>query len=364
MYSYLEKQFVDQCSVYLERFRWANGNRVANFRCPICGDSDKSQRKARGYLYVSPKDNRFSYSCKNCGVSMRFTTFMKKQFPSIYSEYKLERLKELGGSSKPKKEDEEKKLQELAAQTQAKLSVISRKEEVFVPVSTLPDDHEAVLYLLDRQIPRKAWGRVFYTSNYKELVNKTFPYNDKVIPSDSRLVFELINKRGVLYGVQGRSLDPNCEQRYITIKFDESEPSLWGLNDVDEGLPVFVLEGIIDALLIPNSVAILGGDMTTATKLLKSYDTYMALDNEPRHNDTVARMRKVINEGLKLCFWKIDPKFKDVNDMIKKGGYTTREIVEHIINNSYKGSRAMLELTYWNKTGSSQGAKGGKSYEY
>ena len=42
-----------------------------NFRCPICGDSQKHKNKARGYMYPVKADMNFK--CHNCGASLSIT---------------------------------------------------------------------------------------------------------------------------------------------------------------------------------------------------------------------------------------------------------------------------------------------------
>ena len=50
-------------------------NDVWNMRCPICGDSQKSKSKARGYILG--KSGRYTYTCHNCNVSMSFSRFLE-----------------------------------------------------------------------------------------------------------------------------------------------------------------------------------------------------------------------------------------------------------------------------------------------
>ena len=62
-----------------------------NFRCPICGDSQKKSTKARGYIHR--KENDLFYKCHNCGVGKTFSNFLKELDMRLHSEYIMERYK-------------------------------------------------------------------------------------------------------------------------------------------------------------------------------------------------------------------------------------------------------------------------------
>ena len=55
------------------------------FRCPYCGDSQKSQLKARGHV-VEKWGKRF-FKCHNCGLSKLFDQFLKDVDAELYAEY-------------------------------------------------------------------------------------------------------------------------------------------------------------------------------------------------------------------------------------------------------------------------------------
>jgi len=55
------------------------------FRCPYCGDSQKSKAKARGHV-VERWDKRF-FKCHNCGLSKSFEVFLEDIDADLYAEY-------------------------------------------------------------------------------------------------------------------------------------------------------------------------------------------------------------------------------------------------------------------------------------
>jgi hypothetical protein len=150
--------------------------------------------------------------------------------------------------------------------------------------------------------------------------------------------------------VQGRALDKTSSMRYITIKFDDSKPKIFGMENVNTTHPIIITEGPIDSLFLPNALAICGGDISMSLSWLRGKDVTIALDNEPRSKDTVSRMEAAIAQGFAVCFWRYDPTLKDINDFVKDGGIEPEKIVEHIRQNAYSGAKARVALSMWKKT--------------
>ena len=76
------------------------------FRCPYCGDSQKSQPKARGHV-VEKWGKRF-FKCHNCGLSKSFDQFLKDMDAELYAEYVNQGCPErhLEGAATPTNEKE------------------------------------------------------------------------------------------------------------------------------------------------------------------------------------------------------------------------------------------------------------------
>jgi transcription elongation factor Elf1 len=90
MSSYIDLKFINDISSRLNQFK-KKTDYLFNFRCPHCGDSQKSKTKARAYLYRVKNDMFFK--CHNCGQGQNFANFLKFVDPKLYSEYVLERYK-------------------------------------------------------------------------------------------------------------------------------------------------------------------------------------------------------------------------------------------------------------------------------
>ena len=71
----VDSKFIGLVSSRLQKFKRVKPD-LYNFRCPICGDSQKQKNKARGYIYGIKQNVNFR--CHNCGASMSLNNFLKE----------------------------------------------------------------------------------------------------------------------------------------------------------------------------------------------------------------------------------------------------------------------------------------------
>ena len=83
----IDSKFVTLVSHKLSRFTKKQNN-LYNFRCPLCGDSEKNKSKKRGYIYE--KNNELNYRCHNCGISTTLGNFIREIDPALYKRYIFE----------------------------------------------------------------------------------------------------------------------------------------------------------------------------------------------------------------------------------------------------------------------------------
>ena len=87
----IDSKYIGLVSSRLQKFKKVKSD-LYNFRCPICGDSQRNKNKARGYIY--PVKGNTNYKCHNCGASLSFNNFLKKLDPTLHKQYTLEKFKE------------------------------------------------------------------------------------------------------------------------------------------------------------------------------------------------------------------------------------------------------------------------------
>jgi len=344
---YIDKKYINLVSVYLEKFKWKSDT-LANCRCPICGDSQKNKNKARGFFYQKGSD--FFYKCHNCGAGHSLYRFIESVSPNLTKEYALERWKtgENGNSNYIKPKEEEM----VFAKPKFKA-----KHDLLKPllrVKDAPANHIVRQFVEMRKIPKKHWDILYYTEDFGSYMKLVDPDVERMIP-EPRLVIPFFNKKNDVVAVQGRVLTLNGEAnarttaRYITVKADKSIERLWyGMWRANPKKRVYVVEGPIDSLFVPNTVAMVGaGAIDQIPSRFVNTDMVYALDNEPRNKQIVSYMEKLIDMGKNVCIWPDELKEKDINDMV----YTmsTSDIKRMMDDNTYSGAKAKLRFNQWRK---------------
>ena len=335
---YTEIKYLNLLSVRLDKFKQKK-DYLWNFRCPICGDSQRNKNKARGFVFQIK--GKLRYKCHNCGASHTFDRFLEGQDPVLYKQYRLEKFEESGKPKKLTPSQLEKKLAFSQRMNDFQFQVLSHNILAdLTPVDKLNTSHPAREYLLTRKLPTEA---LYFTEKFKEWVNSVKPDTFPDTKNDeARIIIPFIDREGVCFGFQGRSLSP-VGVRYITILIDEEKPKIFGLNKLNYEKTIHICEGPLDSLLLENAVAMAGADLSGSNDLVG--DVVYILDNEPRNKAIVDRMGKLIDRGLSLVIWPSNIKEKDINDMVL-AGIPVQEVIN---NNIYKGLTATLKLKEWTK---------------
>lgn len=337
--NFVDYEFAERALSVLPRYRRLSGTSFKlNCRCPICGDSKKNEMKARFWCFDT--DNGLRVGCFNCDYKAWFSKFLKEHDESLYREYLLERRKESMYQPKVKKEPSEK--------FKAKMPVIQSLPNCD-RLDKLPLDHPIVKYVKSRFIPENKWNRLWFTMQWPALANSVNPGTYKDEKNEPRLVIPIFSRTGEIESFQGRALRKDAPQKYITIKAHDQATKIYGLDTVDESKLVWVMEGPIDSLFVPNSIAITGGSMDLNTVPFKGNRAWI-MDNEPRHPDTVKRMKRLIDAGERIVFWDKAPwPSKDINDMIIDDGAKPEEILSYMNMNIASGLLAKMRMSHYAK---------------
>ena len=332
MSSYIDLKFINDLSGRLSQFK-KKTDYLFNFRCPHCGDSQKSKTKARAYLYRVKNDMFFK--CHNCGQGQNLANFIKFVDPKLYESYLLERYKKSAPATpKPKFDFKPTKFTNQTPIDDLK------------SIKDLPEDHPARLYCENRKIPEKYFDKLFLSDKFMTLVNEVKPNTYKITKDHPRLIIPFYDTTGKVFAFQGRAFGKE-QPKYLTIKLDENKQKVYGLDKVNFQKPIYITEGPIDSLFIDNCLAAGGADLFLKNKIPNENITYI-FDNEPRNKEIVKRMYKVIEQDFNVVIWPEDLQLKDVNDMIMSG-LTKLELQDIISNNTYSKLSALTKLNYWKK---------------
>lgn len=340
--NFIDLKYAGILSTRLDKFSVkSNSPYRANVRCPICGDSQKSKTKARGWILE--KNNSAIYYCHNCGASMSMGNLLRAVQPALYDEYIVDRKldKDLFKKEEPKEKPLDKLLKKQPKFTKGNSPLLKIKK-----VSSLNFSHPVKKYIENRQIPASRHYKLYYAPKFNTWVNSIIPDKLPTERDEPRLVLPFIDESGDLFGFTGRAFDKKS-LRYITIMLDESKPKVFGLDSVDFSKKYYVVEGPIDSLFLTNAVAMAGADGNL--KGLSNVDNAVfVFDNEPRNKDVVARMERLLEAGHKVVMWPEKIVDKDINDMILSG--LLQQDIELILDvNTYSGLEGKLKLSYWRK---------------
>lgn len=337
---WIEHKYISLLSFRLEGFERVSPY-VYRCRCPICGDSKKDRRKKRGHILE--RSGAVRYYCHNCNASMKFRYFLKQIDPTLYLEYVKEQIKESGNE---KKEEEPTLAEKMKPPVFVKTTALSKLKKV----SQLPADHPVKQYVVKRQIPSNLHYKLFYAPKFGAWVNSMIPDKIKIGEKDEpRLIIPFLDKDKNLFGFQGRSFKKDGV-RYITIMLDESKPKVFGMDSIDDSKDIYLLEGPIDSMFLPNAMAAAGGDLAAQIEQtgLPKERIVVVFDNEPRHPDTIKRMQKAIDAGYRVVVWPSDIEHKDINDMILAG--LKPEYIKDVLDEcNYTGPTAKLHFALWRK---------------
>lgn len=343
--------WLDSKYLSLVSFRLRNFKRKGsawNFSCPYCGDSKTDKRKARGYVYS--RKGKLRFHCHNCGVpGVDIPKLIKHLDLGLYDEYVKEKL--LADPNKQEKSDVQVFAEKMKKPTFIKDTPLKKLKKI----SQFSPDSVVKKYIDQRKIPTKYHYKLFFCKEFKAWVNtlqpgKFEPDAEGNLHDEPRLVIPFLDKEGNLFAIQGRSFRKNTNLRYITIMFDEEKPKLYGLDTIDEKLPIYVVEGPIDSMFLPNCLASAGSDVTTNLNSISEDKSKFIIvyDNEPRNKEIVRKIERAIDAGFPVCIWPESLEQKDINDMVM-AGMKLRKIVETINESTYTGLEAKLKFQQWKK---------------
>jgi transcription elongation factor Elf1 len=337
---YIDVKYAGLISYKLRNFK-QKSTHYWGFSCPLCGDSKKDPLKARGNL--KEYKNRLVYKCFNCGVSMSFGNLLKHVDPIMFDEYVLENYKESSSIKTPHanvKDVVKEVFKPKIELTDAALDKLNRCD-------TLPITHQSVKYLISRKIPKDKWKLFWHTDKFKKFTNSLKKQFDDIKNDHPRLIIPYFTPAGKMFAFQGRAYG-NEQPKYFTIKLDENEEKIYGLDMVDYSKRIYVVEGPIDSMFLDNGLAVSGSSFDVPTIRSLASNATLVMDNEPRNKEIMKQLSGYIDKGYSVVIWPDNVVEKDINEMIV-GGKNKDEIMDLINTNTYSGLSAKLRYNDWKK---------------
>jgi len=319
----VDAKYIGLVSSRLKKFKRVKEN-LFNFRCPICGDSQKQKNKARGYIY--PIKNNMNYKCHNCGASLSFNNFLKHVDTTLHKQYTLEKFKE-GHTGR-----------NFVVET-PKLEFTKPVFKKSIDLPKASTDSRAKEYLENRKIDP---DKFYFADKFMQWVNTQKQTFDTITRDECRIVIPMYDESKNLIGFQGRALEKSFT-KYITVMLDEEAPKVYGLDSIDKTSPVYITEGPFDSTFIRNSIAMCGADADISNWGISN--PVWVYDNEPRNREIVERIRKTIDGGNSIVIWPNNIEQKDVNDMVLAG----HDVMSMLELNTHSGLEAKIKFNNWKR---------------
>ena len=319
---FVDVKYINLISSRFQKFKKVKNN-LYNFRCPICGDSQRNKNKARGYLYQVK--NNTNFKCHNCRVNISFNNFLKQLDSVIYKQYTFEKFKD--GKTGRNFTVEEPTFNFEAPKFKPKLDLPKASEN--------PD---AKSYLENRKLNP---DKFYYTDTFKSWTNSLKDVFDDTSKDEPRIIIPLFYQN-TLVGFQGRALGPS-KIKYITVMLNDDAPKIYGLDEIQKDKTVYIAEGPFDSTFIRNAIALCGADGDVDKWGIN--DAVWIYDNEPRNREILSRISRVIEMGQKVVIWPSTINEKDINDMVLSG----HDVQSVIYSNTYSGLQAKLKFINWKK---------------
>ena len=337
---YIDTKYAAFLGGRLRNFKKTN-DYVWNYSCPVCGDSSTNKLKARGYIYRKKTD--LFCKCHNCGYGSNLGNLIKRVDPVLYDEYVRERY--TAGANKHQAH------KDVAAIIPETPKVDLLRDDILDPLKCLDSldvSHPAVKYVLERKIPRDKWHLLYFAPKFKKFTNGVdAKFEEPIVGEHPRMIIPFFKPNGKCFAYQARAYGDE-QPKYYTIKVDETEEKIYGLDRVDYSKRIYVVEGPIDSLFIPNAIAVSGSSFDTPTIRQLLTNATIVMDNEPRNKDIVKQLAKYIELGYNVVMYPDTVQEKDINDMIMSGK-TSTEILDLINTNTFSGMEAKLRFSEWKK---------------
>lgn len=335
MSEWIDRKYAGLLSARLDRFEIKQHQPyLANFRCPVCGDSKKNKWKARGFLFT--KKGGLFFKCHNCNHSSSLGSLIKQLDPNMYKQYVMERYAESG--HRTQSHANVATVFDFAQPTFKQKSIL---DELFEPVTDTP----AQEYLQQRFIPKDKWSMLYYVDDASKLEQLDEKYQDRIIGNDQRLVLPFYDAQGELVGVSARALG-DSKLRYITVRINENHPMIFNLDKVDMQRTIYVTEGPIDSLFVDNAIAVGNSDLKSISNVLPKENVVLVFDNQPRNQQLVNVMQTAIDQDYSMVIWPSSIEQKDINEMVIDGVTDIQSIID---KNTYRGLKLALRFNSWKK---------------
>ena len=140
--------------------------------------------------------------------------------------------------------------------------------------------------------------RQFVEMAMKKIGQISDAMRDKITTDEPRLVLPFFDENLQLTGLTCRALG-NESLRYVTVRIKPDELLVFGRESLNPKKHIYVTEGPIDSLFLPNSIAVSGTGFNKLEQLNYSKDIMtIIVDNQPGNKEVCRVIENLIDQDL------------------------------------------------------------------
>jgi hypothetical protein len=210
-------------------------------------------------------------------------------------------------------------------------------------------------YARRRKIPEKFYPSLHANMSVLNITSQIEKYNSLKFDPKPVLIIPFYNKDRNYSHICCRAIDNDASFRYYVFEVNQDHPSLWGLEFINWSEQVYIFEGPIDAMCLPNSLAI-GGSVGTGTldyinsHINNTKDVCFVYDNEIFKNKQIYKQVKSrIQQGYSVVIYDRYFDGKDTNEVVANERMTLNELIAYYKSRTFAGLSATLELAHQSK---------------
>lgn len=215
---------------------------------------------------------------------------------------------------------------------------IFRKAQVNYDLITcpLPVGYMPLSQLRKSHLYEKAWDYVTNTRKVSlaQIDKLKIGYTEQTGPRKHRIILPSLNSQGKINYWEARDYLDDPKVPYWKPQTPHVSDIIFNEYNINWNLPVYIVEGVFDALRIPNSIPLLGkkpSDLLFFKLLLHKPKVIVCLDADAI-KDGMEFYKKLSSLGLDVYF--IDLKgYKDISKIFEEGG---QEAVNEVLRTSRK----------------------------
>jgi hypothetical protein len=303
-------------------------------RCPVCGDSHKNKKSKRLHLYT--KGNVTNINCFNgdCPVQNKTVySFLRDFFPSLLNQYKKENF---GNTlTKLAKGETEDVFGQFKKDQTPEKDCVKPKEVIVHDLTPylqdIKDVPNALQYLEGRgySYSQKDFGKWYY--GYQDL-----KIGETLYKITGAIVIPLYYNNE-MYGFYSRSIK---DKTFYTYMNDANIGyKIWNWFNIDKSKPVYIFEGIFDAIAsgLPNSIALMGAKIPDI-RLQELEKPVFVLDNDKTGMINSIEYSK---KGYSVYIQPEVYKEKDMNELKLNNNIN---VSDFITNNIFSGISAEVRI--------------------